>query len=137
MEGSYLSVLLARHFLAGVRKLIDHDGLYLVRPDSYLFLENLRYWGISDVSRNILNGEDFEEIKIIRRRNFEYLLNHFLKNERGTLPFKSLPEGVCPLFFPIIVESSVIRDNLYRVLKSRGVITHPWWNRFHPAVRMG
>ena len=77
---------------------------------------------------------DFDEIKSIRRRNFEYLLNHFLKNERGALPFKSLPEGVCPLFFPIIVESSVIRENLYRVLKSRGVITHPWWNRFHPTV---
>jgi perosamine synthetase len=133
-RGFYLSVSLARFFLAGFRKLIDHDGLYLVRPDSYLFIENLRNWGISDVSRNILKGEDFEEIRIIRRRNFEYLLNHFLKNGRRTLPFKSLPNGVCPLFFPIIVESSVIRDNLYRVLKSRGVITHPWWNRFHPAV---
>ena len=132
--GAYLSFSLAKYFLAGVRKLIDHDGLYLVRPDSYLFIENLRNWGISDVSKNIMNGQDFEEIKIIRRRNFEYLLNYFLKNERGTLPFKSLPEGVCPLFFPIIVESSVIRENLYKVLKSREVITHPWWNRFHPSV---
>jgi perosamine synthetase len=133
-RGSYVSLSLARYFLAGIRKFINRDGLYLVRPDSYLFVENLRSWGISDVSRNILNGEDFGEIKIIRRRNFECLLNYFLENDRGTLPFKSLPDGVCPLFFPIIVESSVIRDNLYRVLKSRGIITHPWWNRFHPAV---
>jgi len=132
--GSYLSLSLARYFLAAVRKLIDHDGRYLVRPDSYLFIESLRDWGISDVSRNILNGEDFEKIKIIRRRNFEYLLNHFLKNERMILPFRSLPGGICPLFFPIIVESSAIRDNLYRILKSHGVITHPYWNRFHPAV---
>jgi dTDP-4-amino-4,6-dideoxygalactose transaminase len=45
-----------------------------------------------------------------------------------------LLEGVCPLFFPIIVENSLLRNNLYRILKSRGITTHPWWNRFHPAV---
>jgi dTDP-4-amino-4,6-dideoxygalactose transaminase len=23
---------------------------------------------------------------------------------------------------------------LYRTLKGRGVVTHPWWDRFHPGV---
>ena len=132
--GSYLPLSLLRLFLVVFRKYVNHDGLYLVRPDSNLFIEGLRDWGISDLSKNILNGQDFEKIKIIRRRNFEYLLNHFLKNKREILPFKSLLDGVCPLFFPLIMNSSVIRNNLYRVLKSRGITTHPWWNRFHPQV---
>lgn len=84
--------------------------------------------------KKIINKTDFEEIKIIRRRNFEYLLNYFHKNERGILPFHELPSGVCPLFFPIILESAEQRERLYRTLKERGVTSHPWWDRFHPEV---
>jgi dTDP-4-amino-4,6-dideoxygalactose transaminase len=130
----YLSMSFARLMLIGYRKYLNPKGLYLVKPDSYLFLENLRSWGISDLSKRILNKTNLEEVKIIRRKNFEYLLNHFLKNERGTVPFSELPAGVCPLFFPIIIENAEERDRLYRTLKRRGVITHPWWDKFHPEV---
>lgn len=133
-DGSHISLSFIRFLLAGLRKYIHPKGLYLVQPDSYFFVEDLCSWGISRLSRKIINGTDFENIKAIRRKNFEYLLNHFLKNGRGTLPFHELPPGVCPLFFPIILESAEQREMLYRTLKGRGVVTHPWWDRFHPGV---
>jgi len=133
-NGVYLSLSSFRLMLAGFRKYFNRKGLYLVKPDSYLFVEALRSWGISSLSKRIIERTNFEQIKIIRRRNFEYLLDYFLENERGVLPFKELPLGVCPLFFPIILESAEERETLYKALKSRGVITHPWWDRFHPGV---
>ena len=111
-EGVYLSMSSVRFMLAGIRKYFNPKGLYLVKPDSYLFIENLRSWGISGLSKKIINKTDFEEIKIIRRRNFEYLLNYFHKNERGILPFHELPAGVCPLFFPIILESAETKGDV-------------------------
>lgn len=132
--GIYSSLSYLKLLLAGFRKVFHQKGLYLVRPDSYIFLADICSWGISGLSRKIIAASDFEKIKAIRRRNFEYLLNYFLENERGILPFRELPPGVCPLFFPIIVENSDKREKLYKMLRSRGVVTHPWWDRFHHAV---
>jgi dTDP-4-amino-4,6-dideoxygalactose transaminase len=133
-DASYVSLSSLQLILAGFRKYFNPKGLYLVKPDSYLFIEDLRSWGISDLSKRIINKTNFEEVKIIRRKNFEYLLNHFLKNERGILPFHELPPGVCPLFFPIIIKDPKKRNSMYRILKSKGVVTHPWWERFHQEV---
>jgi dTDP-4-amino-4,6-dideoxygalactose transaminase len=121
-------------FLVGFRKYLHTNGLCLVRPDSYIFDENICSWGMSAMSKAILSQTDFQRVKQIRRKNFEYLLQYFLKNERGDLPFRELPLGVCPLFFPIILRSPEQREYLYQHLKGRGVVTHPWWKRFHPAV---
>ena len=133
-RGIYISIRCLRLLVAGFRKYCDPQGLYLVRPDTALFIENLCSWEISDLSKYIINKTDFEIIKDVRRRNFQYLLNYFLKNERGILPFSELPGGVCPLFFPIILESGEKREKLYNTLKRRGVITHPWWSYFHAEV---
>jgi dTDP-4-amino-4,6-dideoxygalactose transaminase len=130
----YISLALTRLMLIAFRKYFGGKGLSLVKPDSYLFLDDLRSWGISTLTRTIIERTDFEAIKVIRRRNFKYLLDYFIKNERGILPFKELPAGVCPLFFPIIVENIEKRKALYEALKNRRIITHPWWDRFHPTV---
>lgn len=133
-NGLYLSNKYAKLVVALFRKLLNAKALYLVRPDSYAFNEELFKWGISNLSIRITKNTDFERIKDVRRRNFQYLLDHFLENERGILPFQELPPGVCPLFFPIIVESAEYREKLYKRLKNRAVTTHPWWDRFHPGV---
>jgi perosamine synthetase len=132
--GTYLLMSIIRLMVVGYRKYINPGALYLVKPDSYLFIDDLRSWGISDLSKRIINKTNFEEIKRIRRKNFEYLLKYFLKKERGILPFRELPPGVCPLFFPIILKSAEERQRLYKTLRSQGIITHPWWDRFHPGV---
>jgi perosamine synthetase len=133
-DGSYISLFSLRLLLAAFRKYVNPRGLYLVRPDSYLFVDSLCSWEISTLSKRIINGTDFERVKAIRRRNFEYLLEHFLKNDRGILPYRLLPPGVCPLFFPIILESSEKRNAVYSALRKRNVTTYPWWTRFHESV---
>jgi dTDP-4-amino-4,6-dideoxygalactose transaminase len=133
-NGLYYSLTVGRMVLAGFRKYLHPSGLYLVRPDSFVFNENLCSWGMSAMSQAILSQTDFERVKDIRRKNFQYLLDYFLEHERGDLPFRELPQGVCPLFFPIILESKEKREKIYKILKSRGVTTHPWWDRFHPHV---
>jgi dTDP-4-amino-4,6-dideoxygalactose transaminase len=132
--GLYYSLSMGGVFLAGFRKYLHPSGPYLVRPDSYIFNENICSWGMSAMSQTILRQTDFERVKDIRRKNFQYLLEYFLEHERGDLPFRELPQGVCPLFFPIVLNSSETREKIYTTLKSRGVITHPWWDRFHPHV---
>lgn len=133
-NGLYNSLTMVRMFLAGFRKYLHPRGLYLVRPDSYIFNENICSWGMSAMSKAILSQTDFERVKQIRRKNYQYLLKYFLENERGELPHRELPSSVCPLFFPIILDSSETREKIYTTLKSRGVITYPWWDRFHPHV---
>ena len=123
-----------RLFLVILRKIFGHTGLYLVRPDSYNFLSEILSWKMSPLSERLLKRVDFQTIKDTRRRNYLYLLDHFSTNDSGILPFKELPTGVSPLFFPIILESPKLRQSLYNSLKSAGVVTHPWWDRFHPGV---
>ena len=136
-KGVYLSLSFMRLILAGYRKYLNPGGLYLIKPDSYLFVKELCSWGISGLSRSIIDRTDFENIRITRRKNFEFLLSHFLKNNRGILPFNSLPDGICPLFFPLVVESPEMRERIYTTLKRKGIISYPWWERFHPSVPWG
>ena len=133
-NGLYYSFSIVRMFLAGFRKYLHPSGLYLVRPDSYIFNDNVCSWGMSAMSQAILSQTDFERVKDIRRKNFQYLLDYFLEHARGDLPFRELPRGVCPLFFPIVLKGPEQRENLYQRLRERGVVTHPWWSRFNPAV---
>jgi len=133
-DSLFLSLTAARLFLIGIRKILKINGLFLVRPDSYQFREDLQSWGISGLAKRIIGGVNFGEIKERRRTNFEYYLKYFLEHIRGTLPFKELPSGVCPLLFPLIVESAKKREKIYGILKSKGIITHPWWNKFHSIV---
>jgi len=131
--GVSLCVKSLRFVLARYGKCFDEEGLFLVRPDSLFFVKELCSWGISDLTRTIIKEIDFEKIKTIRRRNFEYLLNYFLKKDPGILLLRKLPAGVCPLFFPIILESSEKRKGLWETLKNRGIIMFGWW-QFHPEV---
>jgi hypothetical protein len=59
------------------------------------------------------------------------LLNYFKESSKYQLPLRCLPEGVCPLHFPVIIEK---RDLLYSLLKKEGICGHDWWGDFHPDV---
>jgi perosamine synthetase len=133
-SGTHFSLGVVKLFLAAFRKIFHPNGLYLVRPDSYLFRDDLSSWGMSALSRYIIRKTDFEKIKNIKRKNFQYLLHHFIKNERVVLPFNHLPPGVCPSIFPILLERAETREKLHRMLGSMGIRTHIWWNGFHPGV---
>jgi perosamine synthetase len=124
----------ARSFLRLLHKIQANNGVNLVYPSGNVFRKEIKNWGMSSLSRRIMNSTDFGEVKRIRRNNFKYLLNRFHNDERVILPLKELPEGICPLFFPVLIEK---RDLIYKILKKRGVSGHDWWGDFHPDVSWG
>ncbi len=129
---NFMVTRLARLGLRGVHKVLRDRGDYLVYPSGNTFKDEVRNWGMSKTSSAIISGAEFSDIKMRRRANFSYLLERFGSDERFVLPIRFLPDGVCPLLFPVLVEE---RDQIYRELKERGYAGYDWWGGFHPAVR--
>ncbi len=123
-----------RRMAAWMGKVAQSKREFLVKPDSYIFMEDLGTWGISELSLKILRKMDFQAIKQRRRDNFSYLQRGL--SETGGIKFlwDELPMGANPLFFPVITRSPEERDKTYRHLKAKGIVSHPWWDRFHPAI---
>jgi dTDP-4-amino-4,6-dideoxygalactose transaminase len=84
--------------------------------------------GISGLTRRIALGQDVARIVAVRRRN--YL---FLQEQLGDLSepmFATLPAGVVPLFYPMLVEDN--RSTVERLV-ARGIEAVDFWRDFHPA----
>ncbi len=123
-----------RRTAAGIGKLARTKREFLVKPDSFLFREDLGTWGISELSLKILRKMDVQAIKQRRRDNFSYLQRGLSEIEGIKFLWDELPMGANPLFFPVITRSPEERDKTYRLLKTKGIVSHPWWDRFHPAI---
>lgn len=111
--------------------------LSLTRPDSFSFTPDVMEWGISPSALNLVNNTDLPSVREARRRNFNYLLERLKPPAWDgifSFPAPVLPEGVCPLFFPLLVEGRERREELYLSLKDAGITSHPWWDTFHPSV---
>jgi dTDP-4-amino-4,6-dideoxygalactose transaminase len=78
---------------------------------------------ISGWSERLLDRLDYEAIVVNRRRNFSLLAE--LLAESGIAPWRQLEEGVCPLFFPLLVKD---KPAAARKLKACGVIATELWN---------
>jgi dTDP-4-amino-4,6-dideoxygalactose transaminase len=89
-------------------------------------------WGMSAISKRILKSIDVEAVIKARRENFNYLIQRV--DPRGKLPFESLPEGVCPLFFPIFTQD---KERAEKELLARGVETVNFWGIPHPSIPAG
>ena len=77
----------------------------------------LAYSKMSKISKSIMRCLDSENIYQKRRENYQILLKEI---KRNNLIFKDLPEGICPLFFPIVAGD---RDKLRCRLEERGIQT--------------
>lgn len=123
--------------IAAFRKVTGAMGSALIRPDSFAFVPEVMEWGISPASINLVNNTDFTMVKETRRRNFTRLLERLTSSEcreEFGFPVENLADGVCPLFFPLLVKGNGTREYLYQSLKQEGITSHPWWPDFHPAV---
>ena len=78
---------------------------------------------MSPLSQRLLRKLDFAEIKRRRVENYR-LLAELLGNDVIQV-FPELPEGVCPLFFPIIVPD---KHEAAEALRARGVDAVEFWN---------
>jgi len=133
-DAAYAATLGCKRAVAGFRKVFRPGAHYLIRPDGFVFEGALMNWGVSKMTLKMIKCTDLSRVKEVRRRNFDHYLDHF-RRTRPTMPVKrDLPEGVCPLLFPIFVETGEKRRATYEALKQRGVTTYPWWDLFHEAV---
>lgn len=88
--------------------------------------------GVSPITHYLIERLDAEHIVKQRRSNY-VLLASLLKGE-VELPFPELPDGVCPLFFPIIAKNKLA---LHTKLVERGIEAVYFWSRNHPDVPVG
>ncbi|MBI4474031.1 MAG: aminotransferase class V-fold PLP-dependent enzyme [Acidobacteria bacterium] len=85
---------------------------------------------MSPLCHLLLRRFDYGAIKETRRRNFR-LLEERLRGRAALLP-RTLDDGVCPLFFPLLVSD---KENAARALWSRGIETVEFWNHGDPEAR--
>jgi dTDP-4-amino-4,6-dideoxygalactose transaminase len=107
------------------------SGLGLARQpvgDSGFDLEQADV-GMSPLSAAVLRRCDYAAVKAARRRNFRLLLDR-LAGRVALLPLE-LEEGVCPLFFPVLVRDKArAAQELWR----RGIGAVTFWNRGDPEA---
>jgi dTDP-4-amino-4,6-dideoxygalactose transaminase len=88
-------------------------------------------WRMSRVAGALLRATDHADLVRRRRANFLQLLEGFPRCSGIRPLFEHLPEGVSPLYFPLLADA---RDALHTRLAEWGVETHRFWTWSHPAI---
>jgi len=83
--------------------------------------------GMSPICHKLLRRFDYDAIKERRRRNFR-IVDERLRGKVALLD-KTLSDGVCPLFFPLLVKD---KKSAAGVLAERGIETIEFWNQGDP-----
>jgi perosamine synthetase len=78
---------------------------------------------MSAISTRVMGTLDYAQIRRQRRENF-LLMQQKVKG-RVTMLREDLPEGVCPLFFPILVKD---KHKMAAALHERGISAVEFWN---------
>ena len=78
---------------------------------------------MSPVSTRLLQRLDYSDIRRRRAANYRQLLSQVGSHVRAAFPV--LPDGVCPLFFPVIVPNKAEAAD---ALRRRGVDALEFWN---------
>lgn len=87
---------------------------------------------ISPLSLRIARAQAFADIIAVRRRNYLVMLGE--TREVCQPMFETLPDGVCPLFYPLRVKR---KAELLHRLRSAGIEAIDFWNTPHPACDPG
>lgn len=128
---NYNIACFVRFIIRSFNKIFNKQLYSLVYPHNDYFNKQLTCLGISHLAEKIINCNDYVFIKKQRRENFIYLLENIDVEQKYTVIFNSLPEGVCPLFFPVLVDN---RDIIFQRLKNEGVDVYKWWGNLTPSV---
>lgn len=100
-------------------------------PNDYYYVESNTNKSISSISMHILNRIDYKNVINRRRENF-ILYKKLLEDVDIISPiFKILPEEVCPLYYPIIIQN---RDNICQELNKLSIYAISWWSGYHPRI---
>ena len=102
-------------------------------PEDYYFQPWRAGRACAGITARLLRGTEPLQIKQRRRENYHILSQQLLQDGAAPL-FPELPDGVCPLCCPVIVEG---RDRAVSALSERGIYSTPWWAGGHRSVEWG
>jgi dTDP-4-amino-4,6-dideoxygalactose transaminase len=104
----------------------------LVKIDTLRFEPEHAELGMSFISRNVIAAQDLAAIVQRRRRN--YLQLYARLHPHANVVFPCLPEGVCPLFFPLQTPNKL---RMQQLLAERGIEAVNLWFYHAPGVSQG
>jgi CelD/BcsL family acetyltransferase involved in cellulose biosynthesis/selenocysteine lyase/cysteine desulfurase len=121
-----------RHMVTRVaQQFVRQAGLRRVDSGVMQFMPDKVDWGIGPVSRRILERVDCDVAYHKRRNNYRALLE-MVRMIEGVTPLQpSLPNGVCPLFLPVLVDNN---QKVCNALIQRGISAGGFWHWFPPGV---
>ncbi|MBZ0268732.1 hypothetical protein K8I85_11290, partial [bacterium] len=91
-------------------------------------------WGMSTVTRFLVDRAPHTRIRDRRRRHWTALARTVCGEEDAVPLFRGLPDGCCPLFYPVRSSDSC---RLQRHLLDRGIESKRIWSFAHPAMPEG
>jgi dTDP-4-amino-4,6-dideoxygalactose transaminase len=97
-------------------------------PQSYYFDKSIENLAISKMTRRILRRTCAENLVQRRRENYSVLYHTVEKSDRFRPLHEELPDGVCPLYLPVVVEN---REAVSIRLNEMGIVAVQWWAGFH------
>jgi dTDP-4-amino-4,6-dideoxygalactose transaminase len=107
-------------------------GATIVPIDTEEFDPAMMDVGTREITRRIVRYTDAASMVATRRANFLLLEERLDSAVRRVLP--PLPDGACPLSFPIFVRD---KEEAERRFRDRGIETINMWSRHHPASPAG
>jgi len=106
---------------------------YTIDDESFDFDSQVLDWALSKNSLRILSKiEKFQEIKEKRRRNYLYVQDALSNLKRLQPLHNELPEGTCPLKFPLVPKEDHL--NFGWIVEKYSPYIFRWWSHFHPSV---
>ncbi len=99
-------------------------------PESYYYDKNIQDMTASKITRQILRCTCPESIVRQRRNNYRMLYEVVQNSELFKPLYRELPDGVCPLVLPVMVEN---RELAEARLNEMGIYVGQWWAGFHRA----
>lgn len=135
-----LGEYLYRHLVDNLKKLLKRDrspekiAKITSRPDmlaDYYFDPMFSQTRISKLTKKLLFTYNPLDMVDVRRENFNLVLEGLKDVEAATPLFHSLPQGVCPLSFPVLVSNQEI---VCKALNDARIDATPWWSGYHSGV---
>ena len=99
-------------------------------PESYYYDRGIEKLAASRITRRILRRTCAEAVVRRRRDNYSVLYEAVVKSDIFRPLYEELPDGVCPLHLPVVVEN---REAASIRLNEMGIMAVQWWAGFHRA----
>ncbi len=106
----------------------EEHGSLPSMPTEYGFDDTMRNRKVSSMTMRILGKCEPDKIVEKRRNNFNQYLYNLSGNRDITPLFDNLPDGVCPLSFPVIVPH---RARVWSSLRDQSIYAIKWWEGYH------